>query len=77
MKKNLIILFLLLPALAACAQSPSTRKSSGVKWYSIQEAEKLSKQNPRPIFIDTYTDWDSGAREWTRIHSQILLFLKY
>jgi uncharacterized protein YyaL (SSP411 family) len=28
-----------------------------VKWYSIQEAEKLSKQSPRPIFIDTYTDW--------------------
>jgi thioredoxin-related protein len=28
-----------------------------VKWYSIQEAERLSKQSPRPIFIDTYTDW--------------------
>lgn len=28
-----------------------------VKWYTIQEAEKLSKQAFRPIFIDTYTDW--------------------
>lgn len=28
-----------------------------VKWYSLQEAEKLSKQAQRPIFIDTYTDW--------------------
>lgn len=28
-----------------------------VKWYTIQEAEKLSKQSFRPIFIDTYTDW--------------------
>ena len=28
-----------------------------VKWYTLQEAEKLSKQAPRPIFIDAYTDW--------------------
>lgn len=28
-----------------------------VKWFSLQEAEKLSKQSQRPIFIDTYTDW--------------------
>jgi len=28
-----------------------------VKWYTIQEAEALSKQNPRKIMIDVYTDW--------------------
>ncbi len=28
-----------------------------VKWYSIQEAEKLVKASPRPIVIDTFTDW--------------------
>jgi len=28
-----------------------------VKWYTIQEAEILSKQNPRKIMIDVYTDW--------------------
>lgn len=28
-----------------------------VKWYTIQEAEKLIKENPRPMLIDTYTDW--------------------
>jgi len=28
-----------------------------VKWYTIQEAEKLNKEAPRPIFIDTFTDW--------------------
>jgi thioredoxin-related protein len=28
-----------------------------IRWYSIEEAEKLIKDNPRPIFIDTYTDW--------------------
>lgn len=32
-------------------------QTSGVKWYTIQEAEKLSKDAFRPLFIDTYTDW--------------------
>ena len=30
---------------------------SGVKWLTIEEAEKLLKQSPRPLFIDAYTDW--------------------
>ncbi len=28
-----------------------------VKWYSFEEAVALSKENPRKIFIDVYTDW--------------------
>lgn len=28
-----------------------------VKWYTIKEADELVKTKPRPIFIDTYTDW--------------------
>jgi len=32
-------------------------QNSQVKWYTIQEAEKLLKESPRPLFIDTYTDW--------------------
>jgi thioredoxin-related protein len=57
MKKNLIIALLALVAIAGKSQSSTTSTTSGVKWYTIQEAEKLSKQTPRPIFIDTYTDW--------------------
>lgn len=34
-----------------------TRSQSGIRWYTIQEADKLLKENPRPLFIDTYTDW--------------------
>jgi thioredoxin-related protein len=50
MKKSItIIIFVLLTSLTISQQN--------VKWYTIQEAEKLNKQNPRPIFIDTYTDW--------------------
>jgi len=28
-----------------------------VKWYSIEEALELNKQNQKKIFIDVYTDW--------------------
>jgi thioredoxin-related protein len=28
-----------------------------VKWYTIEEAEKLNQQQPRKIMIDVYTDW--------------------
>jgi len=50
MKKSIaLIIFVLLASLTFSQQN--------VKWYTIQEAEKLNKQNPRPIFIDTYTDW--------------------
>src|SRR5664280_901427 len=50
MKKSIaLIIFVLLTSLTFSQQN--------VKWYTIQEAEKLYKQNPRPIFIDTFTDW--------------------
>jgi thioredoxin-related protein len=41
----------------ASGQPLSSVAAAPVKWYSIQEAEKLIKQSPRPLFIDTYTDW--------------------
>jgi thioredoxin-related protein len=57
MEKNFIIAFLTLISFTANSQNTTTSESSSVKWYTIQEAEKLSRQTPRPIFIDTYTDW--------------------
>jgi thioredoxin-related protein len=57
MKKNIIFILLAVSSIAAFSQSQPTSEPSPVKWLTIQEAEKLNKQNPRPIFIDTYTDW--------------------
>ena len=57
MKRTLILLLAAFINITAFTQSPLLPKSSGVKWYTIQEAEKLLKQAPRPLFIDTYTDW--------------------
>jgi uncharacterized protein YyaL (SSP411 family) len=57
MKKSIILVLLILTAFSANSQSTNVSGKSPVKWYTIEEAEKLLKENPRPIFIDAYTDW--------------------
>jgi thioredoxin-related protein len=57
MKKSFIFTLLTIIGMSVYAQSPAPIENSSVKWYTIQEAEKLTKQDPRPLFIDTYTDW--------------------
>ena len=56
-KKSLIIILLTFVALSAKSQNSTISDKSPVKWYTLQEAEKLFKQSPRPFFIDAYTDW--------------------
>jgi thioredoxin-related protein len=51
MKKSFSLILLITLTISSFSQNKA------VKWYTIQEAEKLSKQSFRPIFIDTYTDW--------------------
>jgi thioredoxin-related protein len=56
MKNTLFIILFTIISLQVFPQTGTTEKSP-VKWYTIQEAEKLMKQSPRTLFIDTYTDW--------------------
>lgn len=53
MKKLIITLFtaLMLAPASAFAQK------SAINWITIEEAEKLNKENPRKIMVDVYTDW--------------------
>ncbi len=51
MKKALLILF----AIAISISSHGQVKK--VKWYTIQEAEQMIKKEPRPMMVDTFTDW--------------------
>jgi len=51
MKKAFLLLLLITLTFSSYSQDKT------VKWYTIQEAEQLSKQSFRPLFIDAYTDW--------------------
>lgn len=58
MKHLSAIALVLLITLSVSGQSSTSKeKTTEVKWYTIQEAEKLTKESKKPLFIDTYTDW--------------------
>jgi thioredoxin-related protein len=48
---------LLIVFLSAAFKVQAPASAEKVNWVSIEEAEKLSKKNPRKIFVDVYTDW--------------------
>lgn len=56
MKKTLT-LFFLLTLFTSNIFAQEIVEPSLVKWYSIPEAEKLHKENPKPWLIDVYTEW--------------------
>ena len=48
--------------LALSIISLNAQQQGKVKWYTLEEAEKLAMANPKPIFVDTYTDWCSWCK---------------
>ncbi len=48
--KKLILFASLLLSISLSAQET-------INWLTIEEAEKAAKENPRPVFIDVYTNW--------------------
>lgn len=51
----LLSLAVLTTAFQTTDPTPDARK--GIKWYTLEEAMKLSEKQPKKIFIDVYTDW--------------------
>ncbi len=57
MNSYIILALSIMFSVPALAQPAAPSENSTVKWYTIEEAGKLIKEAPRPLFIDTYTDW--------------------
>ncbi len=66
MKKVIFFALLALVTFQSKSQSTAETVKSPVKWYTIQEAEKLNQKSPRPIFVDTYTDWCGWCKKMDR-----------
>jgi thioredoxin-related protein len=56
MKRTIIIFIILLATLPALPQI-TLPNTSGVKWLTLEQAEKMMTDSPKPVFIDAYTDW--------------------
>ncbi len=57
MKKIIFLSILAITATVARSQNTGSTEKTEIKWYTIEEAEKLNSKSPRPYFIDAYTDW--------------------
>jgi thioredoxin-related protein len=60
MKKIFFAVLIFVPSFFLSGQSAT------VKWYSIEEAVNLAKNNPRPIFIDTFTEWCGWCKKFDK-----------
>ena len=45
------------------AQAQKKQKKAAVNWVSFEQAEALSKKEPRKILVDIYTDWCGYCRK--------------
>jgi thioredoxin-related protein len=57
MKKIILATIIAAVICNAGTLSKLAAQNAQVKWHTIQEAEQMMKKSPRPLFIDTYTDW--------------------
>ena len=51
--QRLVFIFITLTVL----YSSSALSQNSIKWISIEEVEAAVANDPRPVFIDVYTDW--------------------
>jgi thioredoxin-related protein len=73
------LLFLsLAPAGATGPQAPQTgTKDDKIVWYTLEQAQELSKKKPKKIFIDMYTDWCGWCKVMDRKTFSVPAIAKY
>ena len=69
--KKAILIFLIITITLPALPQVTLPNTSGVKWLTLEQAEKLMTNSPKPLFIDTSLTGADGAKKWTRILSVI------
>lgn len=80
MKKRIlsVIAILIISVTIAYSQTDGTDKQPGkVHWYSIGDVDKLMAENPKPLFIDAYTDWCGWCKKLDKDTFSDPLIAKY
>jgi len=57
MKRGKVLLFGILLTIVLNFNTLETFGQEKIKWYTIEEVQRIHASQPRKIFIDVYTDW--------------------
>jgi len=60
MTKSILITLILVLGLTQLQAQETVEK---IKWYTFQEAVAANLKDPKPLFIDVYTDWCSWCKK--------------
>lgn len=65
MKKSgfFLVAFCCITLFAFTVKKTTGEEKAKIKWYTIEEAEKLNKKNPKKICVDLYTSWCGWCKE--------------
>jgi len=75
--KNLIYIAIFLLSVSPIYSQEIEEPKETINWVSISEVEKLTKENPKKIFIDIYTNWCGWCKRMERTTFQNPYIVKY
>ncbi len=78
MIKSFLVTLAVLLSISFGYTASGQNEESKINWVSIEEAERLSKENPKKIFVDIYTDWCGWCKRMeanTFSHPQIAAYI--
>jgi thioredoxin-related protein len=64
---KIFIFFAIILLFSANVKAQNQMQGNLVKWISIEQADSLFKINPKPIFIDVYTEWCGWCKKMAAV----------